>query len=133
MVVGLVIYAQSLYELVVKKEEVDPFELMDTAESIYRSVKAIGINNTVIRYVDPEKGEVREKGTEISNEMRALAAFIVKLVYRWSDNTGRLEDHYGLPTFIDSILGDTALFKRNRSTASLACISVLDVINNFTK
>lgn len=128
-----VIYAQSLYELVVKKEKVDPFELIDTAESIYRSVKAIGINNTVIWYKDSEKGKVFEKGSEISIEMRALAAFIVKLVYRWSDNTGRLEDHYGLPTFIDSILGDTPLFKRKRNAASLACISVLDVINDFAK
>lgn len=126
-----IIYAQSLYELVVLKQKVDPFVLADTAESIYRSVKAIGINNTVIRYIDPKNGEVCKKGTDISIEMRAVAAFIVKLEYRWSDNTGRLEEHYGLPTFIDSILVNTALFKKRNNVASLACISVSDVINDY--
>lgn len=125
------IYVQSLYELVELKKRVDPFELIDTAKSIYTSVKAIGISNTSVRY-NTSYGTECKKGSELSFEMRAVAAFVVKHYYRWDDdNLGRLETHYGLPTTIDNILVDTEIFKAKHRTLSLSCISIQDFIDDY--
>lgn len=129
-----VIYAQSVYDLVVKKKQVDPFELQTAAKSFYKSVKAVGINNTSIRYEDLDKnmGSVCKKGQSIPLEMRAILAFVVRHYYRWDDFTmGRLEKHYGLPTTIQNILGNTGIFKKNGNILSLRCISVQDIINDY--
>lgn len=127
-----IIYAQSLYELVILKKRVDPFELLDTAKSIYISVKAVGINNTTIKYHTTHNDCILKKGSEISLEMRALAAFIVRLYYRWNDdNMRRLEKHYEIPTTIADILSSTKLFKNSNSSKDLACISIKDVIDLY--
>lgn len=127
------VYIQSLYELVELKKRVNPFELIDTAKSIYTNVKAIGINNTSVRYTT-SCGPETKKGSELSFEMRAVAAFVVKHYYRWNDdNLGRLETHYGLPTTIDNILADKEIFKAKHSTLSLSCISIQDFIDDYLK
>lgn len=125
------IYAQSLYELVELKKRIDPFDLESTALSIYKSIKAVGISNTTIKYKGSDGKEVLQKGDEIPLEMRAIAAFIVKLYYRWDDNMGRLEKHYGLPLQIDNILGNTGIFKTKGTTLGLPCISINDVIDLY--
>ena len=44
--------------------------------------------------------------------MRAMAAFVVKLYYRWDDdNSMRLEHHYDLPVRISDILDMKKLTK----------------------
>ena len=129
-----IIYAQSLYDLVVLKKRVDPFELLDTAKSIYISVKAVGITNTTIKYytADNKKDEVLEKGVNIPLEMRAFAAFVARLYYRWHDDSmRRLEKHYEIPTTIGDILSTTKLFKNSSSCKNLACITIADAIDLY--
>ena len=129
-----VIYAQSVYDLVIKKKQVDPFELETASKSFYKSIKAVGVNNTSIRYEDIDKkmGTVCKKGQSIPIEMRAILAFVARHYYRWDDFTmGRLENHYGLPTTIQNILGNTGIFKKNGNILSLRCISVQDIINDY--
>ena len=120
---------QTLYDLVIKKEEVDPFELTTAAEALYRSAKIVGIKETMAWYVtEPGKNRTIVSGDELSMKLRAVAGFIVTLLYRWTDNNmGRLEQHLGLALPIYVILGETHLF--NNNSAGLACINVQEVIN----
>lgn len=126
------VYIQALYDLVVLKKQIDPFELLDAAKSLYTSVKATGIKNTNVRYTTPSGNEEYKKGSELSLETKAIAAFIVKIYYRWDDdNMRRLESHYDLPTTIDNILSHTKIFKTKHNALNLPCITIQDFIDSY--
>lgn len=120
---------QNLMNLTKKEGRIDEFELVAEAEQLYRCLKIQGVKNTQVSY--EEKGEIKIKyATEISEYTRAIAAFIMILIYRWNDmTTGRLEAHYGLQLRIDVILGDVKIFRN--SHAGLECISVKDFIDAY--
>lgn len=123
------ICAQSLYELVELKRQVNPWHLRDTAEGIYLSVKVVGMDETAITYVDENGNKIIKKGSEIPEEMRAVAAFIKTLVARWTDsNSGRLEEHYQLPMLIHYMIGGKVY---NNSYAGLKCISIREFIDAY--
>lgn len=123
----------ALYNFAVNREKVDPFELAEAAESLYNSIKVIGVENTVVKYTRNEEGVVKiALANELSEQTRAFAAFIVRLLYRWNDlQSGRLERHFGLNLDVQSILADTGVFQR--SGADLACVTVQEVINVWAK
>lgn len=125
------IHVQALHELVVLKKAVNPWDLATASEALYKSVKVVGIRNTVVVYKSSKEGKLVEKtGDQISQEMRAIAALCVQLLNRWTDsNQGRLETHFGLPTTISNILANTNIFKNNSTT--LPCISIRDVIDKY--
>lgn len=126
------INVQNLMDLTPKgQKEIDPFELVAEAERLYRSIKIIGLEETIVCY--EENGQLKtQSAKELSETKRAIAAFLMIMVYRWDDtNTGRLEAHYGLPTRINYILGDTKVFKN--SHAGLECICVKDFIDAYRK
>lgn len=122
------VYAQSLYELMIKRKRVNPWELYATCEGIYRSIKVIGAKRTVLRYTEDGK-DCYWVGEEIPITVRAVAALGAKMIYRFPDDTGRLETHYGLPTTISNILAETKIFKN--ITASLPCICFADLIDGL--
>ena len=123
------VYVQALYELVELKKAVDPWDLMEACEAIYKSSKAVGIDKTTIKYVKKGKTVVKN-ATNIPEEARAIVGLVVKLIYRWTDDySGRLEKHLGLNMRIDYILGNTRLFAN--SHAALQHITVQDVIDSY--
>lgn len=112
-----------------KKEEVDPYKLIEESLNLYLSLKAVGIRKTLVRYeTDKEISGVRAE--ELPVRVRAVAAFVMILVGRWSDtNTGRIEAHFGLPMSINNILYDVKIFQNKH--AGLECISVQDFIDAY--
>lgn len=124
---------QNLMNLTPKgKKKVDEFELVAEAERLYRSIKIVGLEKTQVCYED-EKGNMKTQyANELPEAKRAIAAFLMVIIYRWDDtNSGRLEEHYGLPTKINYILGDAKVFKN--SHAGLECICVRDFIDAYRK
>ncbi len=113
-------------------KKIDEFELVAEAERLYRSIKIIGLERTRVCYEDESGNMKTQYANELPEIRRAIAAFIMVIIYRWDDtNSGRLEQHYGLPTKINYILGDVKVFKN--SHAGMECICVKDFIDAFTK
>ena len=122
---------QTLHDFSIKREAVDPFELMTASESFYRSVKVVGLKQTRVKYKDNGK-EMFAMGPELPEITRAFAGHLVRLVWRWDDiNSGRLEQHLGLCMPIREILCETGAFKT--SGADLACVTVAEVIESWAK
>lgn len=110
------IYAQSLYELVILKKKINPWDLYQTAEALYLSTKIVGINNTKITYKDTNGNKIVQMGVEIPEEMRAVAAFVKILIARWEGpSIGRLKKHYGLSWEIENYLPEGLHESKNRA------------------
>lgn len=117
---------QALVDLADKRIKVDPWAAADAAESFYRSIKVLGIKNTIVVYKDGEK-EIEDTGNNTSIYVRALAAHITRLLNRWDDiSRGRLEAHYQLDVPISVILADSGVFKT--TGADLACTNVKELV-----
>ncbi len=112
-----------------ENKKIDEFELVAEAERLYRSIKIVGLDKTQVCY-ENQKEIKTMYANELSHRTRAIAAFIMIIIYRWDDtNSGRLEAHYGLPTRINYLLGDVKVFRNNH--AGLECISVKDFIDAY--
>lgn len=119
----------TLMDFVLNKKKVDPWALTDAAEAFYRSVKVVGIDNTVVTY-DLGSGEVECSGKEVSPYVLAFTGHTMRLIYRWDDlSSGRLEKHLGLDAPIQVILAETGVFKR--AGVDLACTNVAEMINTW--
>lgn len=124
------IYVQPLYELVECKKKVDPWDLTEVAKNIYLSSKVIGIKNTKVFYQNTKRERIEKYGVEIPIEARAIVGLIVKMIGRWTDdNSGRLEQHLGLPMTINCILGDTRIFSKRNT--GLEIITIQDMIDRY--
>lgn len=122
----------TLYQFAINRRKVDPWELTEAAEALYKSAKVVGIENTLVKYLTDEGTPRIVHANELPERVRAFAAFIVRLMYRWDDlQSGRLEKHFGLNVDVQSILADTGVFQR--SGADLACVTVQEVINVWAK
>ncbi len=120
---------QNLMDLTEKNPNVEEHALVAEAERFYREIKIVGLNRTRVYYETKNK-KITVYASELPHRTRAIAAFLMIMVYRWSDsNSGRLETHFGLPTRINYILGDVKVFRNNH--AGLDCISVKDFIDAY--
>lgn len=121
-----IIHVQQLYDLAILKKRVDEWELEEAAEALYRSVKVVGIDSTIVSYKDQDGNEVVKEGMEIPEKIRALSARCIQQKYRMTDsNSGRLEEHYGLPMLIQYYLGDI------QGTANMKCRSIRELQNEY--
>ncbi len=119
------VYIQALVDFADKRRKVDPWALADAAESFYRSVKVVGLKDTVLIYDDQP-----HSGDDTTIYVRAFAAHITRLVYRWGDLNGtRLEEHFGLNMPIREVLSSAGVFKT--TGGDLACINVAEVIDTW--
>lgn len=126
------IYAQSLYDLVERKIHVNAYELITTSETIYKSIKAFGIEQTKIYFEKPDFSKGRYTGLNIPLEMRAVAAFVAKFYFRWPDSSMyRIEQYYGLPTSIENILLGNKTFLNNKNQKDLPYISIDKFISDY--
>lgn len=120
---------QVLVDFADRRMRVDPWELTDAAESLYKSVKVVGIEKTIVTYRNGVE-RIEDTGNHLSLRARAFAAHIMRLFYRWDDmNSGRLEAHYQLSVPISAILADTGAFIT--SGADLACTNVFELIDTW--
>lgn len=126
---GRKINIQTLVDFADGRKKVDPWQLTEAAESLYKSIKVVGIDNTLVTYKeDGERVEDTAKNTSIY--VRAFAAHIMRLLNRWDDMTrGRLEAHYALDMPISEILADSGVFKR--AGADLACTNVKELVDTW--
>ena len=108
--------------ILTKGMKVDPFMLMDEAEKLYISVKAIGPNETKVIFQDKEV-----KVCELPIIPLAIIIHVMKLKERWDENGDRLEQHYGLQMNTGTILADLKYFKNRHG--GLDIISVKDFID----
>lgn len=125
------IKVQSLYDLVELKRRVNSWDLVAACQGIYYSIKTVGVQRTVVKYNDEDGTEIVMLADNMSMKMRAVAALGAKMFYRFPDDTGRLETHYGLPTTISNILADTRVFQN--VTANLPCISFQDLVDELAE
>lgn len=128
------IIIQALVDFADERQKVNPWQLVEEAEAFYKSVKVVGLNNTVVvfgRTKDNPDGYECE-GWETSIYVRAFVGHIMRLMYRWSDlQGGRLEAHLGLQVPIAEVLNGSGVFKT--SGADLACTNVSEMIDAWTK
>ncbi len=124
----------TLYELMILGRRVDPFDLIETCNEFYTSIKAVGVRKTVaFLYYDEEK-QIVLTGKQIPEEIRAMAEWITILVKRWPDminnNTTRLDRHYGLTRPLSDVLGEQVVIRDNNE---LDIITIEDVIDTVVR
>ena len=119
-----------LYNLVEKKIYVEPRFILNEAKAWYEGIKLEGSKH-VLLYYENEKGvRVEKRSPQVDMELRAMAAFVVKLYYRWDDdNSMRLEHHYDLPMRISDILDMKKLTKDEGN--ELKFITIRKIIENY--
>lgn len=117
---------QTLYDFVIRKQQVNSWELAQTAKEFYKRVKRYGITNFDVCYSNEYGQDVRDKAITISQQVRAMVEFINTLEWRWNENSSRLDQHFRLNVPMSCALGEK-IFKRN--TVIVECINVDDVIN----
>lgn len=94
-----------LYNLVEKKVYVEPRFILNEAKAWYEGIKLEGSKHVLLFYEDENGERVEKRCPEVNIKVRAMAAFVAKLYYRWDDdNSMRLEHHYDLPLKISDIL-----------------------------
>lgn len=94
-----------LYNLVEKKIYVEPRFILNEAKAWYDGIKLEGSKHVLLFYEDENGDRVEKRCPEVNIKVRAMAAFVAKLYYRWDDdNSMRLEHHYDLPLKISDIL-----------------------------
>ena len=124
---------QTLYDLMIERKRVSPYELTAAAEGMYRNIKIVGIKHTNVQYADESGNLFFKTGTDIPIEIRAMAAFIMKLLYRWDDdNAIRLENHFGIPYALHIALEKYNVYKNN-TTGIAEYISVKDIIDTIAR
>lgn len=127
---------QELYEVIILrrfKPQVESLKnLWMAIDTLYKTVKIMGIKNTRAWYWDEKQNRVLLKGNEISERIRAFGEEVVIYMYRMDDETvsrSRLEKHLGLDHPSKYILGDTKLFKD--ANASMPCICLLEMEKRY--
>lgn len=133
------ICAQELYDLIcTKKYKGDDiwslWNLWITTDSLYKSAKIVGIDNTIIWYNNENNERVFLQGREIPDRMKGFTEESVIYMYRMNDSDAsrkRIEDHLGMYSTSKNILGDTNLFMD--SYGSLPYICMRDMTKRYLK
>ena len=121
----------ALYKLIINKELVPTNTLAAESKALYKALKLEGGNHVSVFFsVDGQRVDVKAFDSDI--KVRAMAAFITKIMYRWNDSNDRLEHHFGLPTSIDYILDLKQLTKSEPSESDYTYITVRTLAENYT-
>ncbi len=119
-----------LYNLVEKKVYVEPRFILNEAKAWYEGIKLEGSKHVLLFYENEKGVRVEKRSPQVDMELRAMAAFVVKLYYRWDDdNSMRLEHHYDLPMRISDILDMKKLTKDEGN--ELKFITIRKIIENY--
>lgn len=119
-----------LYNLVVKKMTVEPRYILNEAKAWYQGIKLEGSKHVLLFYENENGERVEKRCPEVDIKVRAMAAFVAKLYYRWDDdNSMRLEHHYDLPLRIVDILDMKKLTKDDGSEYKF--ITIRKLIENY--
>ena len=119
-----------LYNLVEKKVYVEPRFILNEAKAWYEGIKLEGSKHVLLIYENEKGVRVEKWSPQVDMELRAMAAFVVKLYYRWDDdNSMRLEHHYDLPMRISDILDMKKLTKDEGN--ELKFITIRKIIENY--
>ncbi len=122
----------TLYELMILGQRVDPFDLINTCEEFYVSIKAVGVEETTAFLYYSDEKQIVLKGKCIPEEIRGMAEWITILTRRWPDminnNTTRLDVHYGLTRPLSDVLGDKVVKRDNNTLDILTIQNVIDTV-----
>ena len=119
-----------LYNLVVKKNNVEPRYILNEAKAWYEGIKLEGSKHVLLFYEDENGERVEKRCPDVDIKVRAMAAFVAKLYYRWDDdNSMRLEHHYDLPVRISDILDMKKLTKDDGHEYKF--VTVRKIIQNY--
>ena len=120
-----------LYNLVEKKVTVEPRFILNEAKAWYEGIKLEGSKHVLLFYEDENGKRVEKRCPEVEMELRAMAAFVAKLYYRWDDdNSMRLEHHYDLPMRISDIL-DMKKLTKDDGNEEYKFITIRQIIKNY--
>ncbi len=126
----MVLKAQVLYNVAIKRQHVESFSLLEDADRLYKAIKLEGIKETTVKYTDESGNEVSKTGDEIPAQMRAMAAAIETLVYRWPEkDEERLRKHFALNSPIVDILNIHNCYGRGNDM--LPCITVKQLMEAY--
>lgn len=120
----------ALYNLVENKQNVDEWLVTSEAETIYKCLKVTGAKHTILRYTLPDGVVEERRCSDVNMEIRALACFICRMIYRWDDKDTRLEQHFALPCSISEIL-DMKKITKDDGDHDHNILSVRKVIENY--
>lgn len=119
-----------LYNLVEKKVSVEPRYILNESKTWYEGIKLEGSKHVLLFYEDENGERVEKRCPDVDIKVRAMAAFVVKLYYRWDDDDSmRLEHHYDLPTKIKNILDIKKLTRNNGDEYNF--ITIRQIIQNY--
>lgn len=119
-----------LYNLVVKKNNVEPRYILNEAKAWYEGIKLEGSKHVLLFYEDEQGERVEKRCPDVDIKVRAMAAFVAKLYFRWDDdNSMRLEHHYDLPVRISDILDMKKLTKDDGHEYKF--VTVRKIIQNY--
>jgi len=120
----------ALYKLIIDRELVSTNTLATESKTLYKALKLEGGNHVSVFFnVNDKRFDVRAFDSDV--RIRAMAALIVKIMYRWNDQNGRLEHHFGLPTSISSILDLKELTKSEENGGDYTYITVRTLAENY--
>lgn len=121
----------ALDKLIVNKELVPTHTLAAESKALYKALKLEGGNHVGVYFsVDGQRHDL--KVFDCDMRIRAMAALITKIMYRWNDTNNRLEHHFGLPISISSILDLKKLTKSGSKDDDYTYITVRALAENYT-
>lgn len=128
---------QELYELVYlnryKPDAESLANLWTSIDTLYKTIKILGFEDTIVWYKDTRQKKHILKGNDIPERIRAFCEEVVIYMYRMNDETEsrrRLEEHLRLTNPSRHVLWDTKLFKDTR-TSSMPCICLLEMEKRY--
>lgn len=122
----------ALYKLIVNKELVPTDILATESKALYKALKLEGGKHVGVYFNADGQHRVDLKVFDSDIRIRAMAALITKIMYRWNDDNDRLEHHFGLPTSISSILDIEGITKSGSKNDDYNYITVRTLAENYT-
>ena len=104
--VNLPVKVQALFDFEANMEMVDPTEMQEEADKLYRKLKAVGIGRTTVFFHNCKGKPCYIPATLFSLRARAWAGVWASLLYRFDMRDDRLRKHFGLEETIPETLRD---------------------------
>ena len=104
--VNLPVKVQALFDFETKSEMVDPTEMQEEADRLYRKFKAVGIERAKVFFHDTEGNSYCISAKSFCTRARAWAGVWISLLYRFDMRDDRLKKHFGLEETIPETLRD---------------------------
>lgn len=122
---------QTLYDLLESKEQVDPYQLSNALQGIYRNIKIVGIGRTTVQYTTFTGQHVERIANELSERTRAIALLGASLLIRFSYEDTRMQKHYNLSVPVKELI-ETDVIGTKIFGAEMPIINMCDFIEAFT-